>query len=597
MATKQPSSNPNTAPSAINWHRFLPFLSWLGSMDRHSIRGDFFAGLTGAVIVLPQGVAYAMIAGLPLEYGLYAAIIPAIIAALFGSSHHLISGPTASMSIVFFTTLSPLAEPGTAEFIQLALTLTLMAGLFQLLMALAKLGSLVNFVSQTVVIGFIAGAAVVIATSQINHALGIELTSSGSVIQTWQAIYQLLPSTNPYALMVALTTFIICLLFKRYLPRWPGMLIAMTVGSLVVAALGAEEHDIDLIGAIPAQLPGFALPGFSEGLLRELGPGALALALLGLVEAVSIARAVSTRSHQMVNGNQEFYGQALSNICGSFFSCLASSGSFTRTGINFSSGAKTPLAAIFAAISLAAIILLLSDLTAYVPIPSMAGILLLVAYGLIDVQRIRSIIKTDKSEALVLGVTFAATLLMAMQFAIYIGVVLSLILYLKNTSKPSMIALAPNPEATARTWTNITLKPLPECPQLKIVRIDGSFLFTAVHYLQEQLYLIPEPNVLIVSSGVNFIDIAGAEMLVHEANRRRKLGGRLYFYKMKFEPKQILASSGHIDTIGRDAFFDSKVAALQQIQKALPQNQCANCTKRIFSECQHRYGQPSHNAN
>ena len=586
MTAKQSSSN----TAAINRKRFLPFLAWLGNLNRYSIRADFFAGLTGAVIVLPQGAAYAMIAGLPPEYGLYAAIIPTIIAALFGSSHHLISGPTASMSIVVFVTLSPLAEAGSAEFIQLALTLTLMAGLFQLLMALAKMGSLVNFVSQTVVIGFIAGAAVVIATSQINNVLGIELTSSGSVIQTWQAIYYQLPSTNPYALMVALTTFIICLLFKRYLPRWPGMLIALVVGSLATAALGAEEHNIGLIGAIPAQLPSFALPGFSEGLLRELGPGALAMALLGLVEAVSIARSVSSRSHQMINGNQEFYGQALSNICGSFFSCLAASGSFTRTGINFSSGAKTPLAAIFAAITLAAIILLLSDLTAYIPIPSMAGILLLVAYGLIDTHHIRLIMKTDKYEALVLGVTFIATLLMAMQFAIYIGVVLSLILYLKNTSKPSLITLAPNPQTDSRAWTSTALTPLPECPQLKIIRTDGSFLFTAVHYLQEQLHQIPEANVLIVSSGVNFIDIAGAEMLVHEANRRRKLGGRLYFYKMKSEPKQILESSGYIDSIGRDAFFDSKTEALQQIQRALPQNQCKSCQQPIFSECQNRYG-------
>ncbi|MEH6627149.1 MAG: SulP family inorganic anion transporter [Motiliproteus sp.] len=588
----KPSSNPSTASrSAFDWNRLFPFLSWLCTLDRQSIRGDFFAGLTGAVIVLPQGVAYAMIAGLPPEYGLYAAIIPAIIAALFGSSYHLISGPTAALSIVVFTTLSPLAEPGSPEFIQLALTLTLMAGLFQMLLALAKMGSLVNFVSHSVVIGFTAGAAVIIATSQIKNVLGIEIASTGSFIQTWQAIFAEVTGLNPYALAVGLATLATSLVFKLYLPRWPGMLIAMVVGSLVALGLSAEEHGIGLVGAIPAQLPSFVLPAFSEDLLRSLGPGAMALALLGLVEAVSIARAVATRSHQRINGNQEFFGQALSNIFGSFFSCYASSGSFTRTGVNYSSGAKTPLAAVFAALALAAILLLFSDLTAYVPIPSMAGILLLVAYGLIDFHHIGSIFKTSRSEALVLGVTFVATLLIAMEFAIYIGVILSLMLYLKRTSKPSLITLAPDPEKPTRTWTNIALKPLPECPQLKILRIDGAAFFGAVNYLQEQLHQIPEANVLIVSSGINFIDTAGAEMLAHEAKRRKKQGGQLYFYKMKLQPKQMLEASGHIDAIGKDALFASKVEALKEIQKSLSQSECENCPQRIFTECQNRSAQ------
>lgn len=592
--TSKPNPRSNSgSKSVIDWKRFFPFVSWLSTLNRESFRGDFFAGLTGGVIALPQGVAYAMIAGLPPEYGLYAAIISASIAALFGSSHHMISGPAAALSIVVFTTLSPLAAPGSPEFIQLALTLTLMAGLFQLVLALAKLGSLVNFVSDTVIIGFSAGAAVVIVTSQMENVLGIELSSSVSFIQTWQAIFQHLTDINPYVLTVALLTLATSLVFKLYLPRWPGLLIAMVVGSVVAAALGADEHGIELVGAIPTELPGFTLPLFSEDLLRDLGPGALALGLLGLVQAATIARAVAARSQQRINGNQEFFGQALSNIFGSFFSCYASSGSFTRSGVNYTSGAKTPLAAVFAALTLGVILLLFSDLTAYVPIPSMAGILLLVSYDLIDFYRIRSIIKASSSEAFVLSVTFFATLLIAMEFAIYIGVILALMLQLKRTSKPSVITLAPNPEAPTRTWTNINHKTLPECPQLKIIRIDGSLFFGAVNYLEEQLHQISEPKVLIDSSGINFIDIAGAQMLAHEDNRRRKLGGRLYFYKMKLKPKQILESSGHIDTLGTDAFFSSKSTALKEIQQSLSESQCKDCQQRIFTECQNRYGQSS----
>lgn len=563
----------------------FPFMVWGRKLTPETLRFDFFAGLTNAVVVLPQGVAYAMIAGLPPEYGLYAAIIPAIIAALFGSSWHLISGPTAPISIVVFTTLSPLAEPGTAEYIGLALTLTLMAGLFQLVLALARFGALVNFVSHSVVVGFTAGAAVVIASSQMKNLLGLQVSSDGTFISTWSAVLEQLGNSNIYSLGVAAITLLSAVLIKRFLPRWPNMLLAMIIGSFAAAFLGAAEHGVALVGSIPDQLPPFVIPSLDANSFQILGSGALAIALLGLVEAVSIARSVATRSRQTINGNQEFMGQALANITGSFFSCYASSGSFTRTGVNYSAGAKTPLAAIIAALSLLAIVLLFSDLTAYVPIPSMAAILLVVAYNLIDFRQIRHILGFEKSESAVLIVTFLATLIMAMEFSIYIGVILSLVFYLQRTSRPKVVEVLPDPEAEKPFFISTEGRDMPFCPQLRIIRIEGSLFFGAVSYIQDYLQSIGEPKVLIVGNGINFIDIAGAEMLIHEAQRRKAAGGALYFSNLKSRVNNLLLPYVEQGSLSENSIFPNKGVAINRIYGEMDSTRCETCTARIFQEC------------
>jgi SulP family sulfate permease len=216
--------------------------------------------------------------------------------------------------------------------------------------------------------------------------------------------------------------------------------------------------------------------------------------MLGLAEAVSIARSVATRSHQRIDSNQEFIGQGLSNIIGSFFSSYAASGSFTRTGLNYDVGAQTPMAAVYAAISLTLVLLFIAPLTAYLPMASMAGVLLLIAYSLIDMHHIKTIVKTSKPETAVLAVTFVATLLVELEFAIYIGVILSLLLYLNRTSHPRIITLVPDPDSNRRGFVNIQKKPSPECPQLKIVRIDGSMFFGAVNHFAEELHAITKQN-------------------------------------------------------------------------------------------------------
>ena len=562
--------------------KFLPFLSWAKHTTPASARQDAMAGLTGAIIVLPQGVAYALIAGLPPEYGLYAAIVPAIIAALFGSSWHLISGPTAALSIVVFTTISPLAQVGTAAYISLVLTLTLMAGLFQLILSLARMGSLVNFVSHSVVVGFTSGAAVVIATSQIKNALGLDLQSTGNFILNWIAVADNIIATHLPSLVIAALTLATLIVIKRWRRRWPNMLIAMVVGSAATQALlltsWSGVSEIALVGEIPSQLPPLSTPLMTWDLLRQLAPGAMALGLLGLVEAVSIARSVATRSGQQIHGNQEFIGQALSNILGSFSSSYATSGSFTRTGVNYEAGATSPLAALFAAVFLAIIVLLFAPLAAYITLPSMAAILLMVAWNLIDWHHIKIIYRAGKNEAMVFSVTFAATLLLPMEFAIYLGVLLSLVLYLRRTSQPNITALASG--RGAKKLVDAQRSNLPECDVIKIVRIDGALFFGAVDYVQTTLMAIPQKHVLIVASGINFIDLAGTELLANEAKRLAAKGGGLYLCNVNGRVIKPIIRNGHLSTIGKRHIFATKALALSTIDAKLSDHSCAGCENR-----------------
>ena len=570
------------------WQLFFPFLGWLPSVNKDSIRADLMAGLTGAVIVLPQGIAYASIAGLPPQYGLYTSMITPVIAALFGSSLHLISGPTAAISIVVFSALSHHVEAGTPEFIGLALTLTFMAGVFQLLFGIARLGSLVNFVSHTVVVGFTTGAAILIATSQLKYVLGFHIPRGESFIHTWMDMFQQIHEINYYILAVAMVTLITGLSVKRFFPRMPYLLIGMIAGGFANILINGEAKGVDVVGAIPRGLPPISSPEFSFETLKMLAPEAFAIALLGLVEAVSIARSVAAKSKQQIDGSQEFIGQGLSNIVGSFFSSYAGSGSFTRSGINYDSGAKSPLSAIFASFFLLIIVLLIAPVTAYLPIASMGASILMVAYNLIDVKHIKEILRLSKSETAILLTTFFATLFLELEFAIYMGVLLSLMLFLNRTSRPQVISLAPNPKSLTRSLQDVAEKNLDECPQLKIIRIDMSIYFGSLSAIQKELHKLTKSGykfILIDAGGINFIDIAGSEMLEQEAQRIEELGGGLFFYHIKDGVFKHLLRSDAFEHIGDHHFFPAKRGAIQWVFSQLDEDQCIACPKRIFKEC------------
>ncbi len=573
-------------------YKLLPFLRWWPLVDKTSLKADGVAGLTGAIIVLPQAVAFATIAGLPPQYGLYAAMVPAIIAALFGSSWHLVSGPTTAISIVVFAAASPLAEPGTPQFIGLVLTLTFLTGVFQLAMGLARLGALVNFISHTVIIGFTAGAAILIASSQIKNFFGLDIPRGAHFHQVMIHFFGHLFDIRPNVMAVALVTLVSGILAKKYLSKLPYMIVAMVVGSLVAYMLNHQYGaHISTVGPLPASLPALSLPDFSANALKHSVFSAMIITILALTEAVAIARSVAIKSGQAIDSNQEFVGQGLSNIFGSFFSSYAASGSFNRSGVNYAAGARSPLASVFSAIFLAVIVLVVAPLAAYLPIPAMAGILFLVAWGLIDFHHIAEVLQRHRKESVVLAVTFIGTLV-DLEKGIFFGIIVSLIFYLYRTSRPSirhMVPIAvekfnPNRKFIDADQAN------PGCPQMEMLRMEGSIFFGAVDHVQQTLKAIDErdprkKHLMLFSRAVNFIDLAGAEMLAGEAKRRQKLGGGLYLVGVQPGFATMLAAGGQGDHVGQENIFAGKGIAISTVYPRLDSEVCRKCSARIFQEC------------
>ncbi len=576
----------------IQLAKFFPFIVWFRLTTIETIKADFFAGLTGAIIVLPQSVAFATIAGMPPEYGLYTAMVVPIIAALFGSSFHLVSGPTTAISIVVFAAVSKYAAPGSEEFVALALTLTFLAGVYQLVFGLAKFGLLVNFVSHNVVIGFTAGAALLIVSSQIPYILGIHIPRGEGFINTWIDLYSGVGEFNIYLLIVGLGTLVSAIIIKLVRPKFPYLLIGMFVGGFLAFYLSGFTDSIKTVGVMPAYFPPLSSPNFSLNSLKSLAPEAFAIALLGLIEASSIGRSIATKSNQRINHSQEFIGQGTSNIVGSFFSGYASSGSFTRTAVNFESGARTPLSAILAALFLMVIVLLVGPLISYLPLAAMAGIILIVAYNLIDFQSIKKTFTYSKSESVIFTATFLSTLLFELEFAIYLGVLLSLMLFIAKTSVPEVhtLAFGSPPGEGNRKLQSIRKTPLVQCPQLKIIRIDMSIYFGSINHIQRQISQIVDNqriyHILIVASGVNFIDLAGIEGLLIEHRRLKMLNGSLYFVDVKSSTYEFMEKVNFVNEIGRENFFESKEESIRIVFDRLDRSKCEKCQALVFKECQ-----------
>ena len=586
------------ASPKTSWRQFLPFLTWLPNVSRTDLRFDFMAGLTGAVVVLPQGVAFATIAGMPPQYGLYAGMIPAVIAAFMGSSRMLVSGPTTAASIVLFSALSAQAEPGTVDYVSMALTLTFMVGILEIALGLARMGALVNFISHSVIVGFTAGAAILIAAKQLKNFFGIDMDRGGHLHDILIQFAGQIADINPWVTLVAATTLISGILARRLLPRLPYLIVAMVTGSLLAMLLdwllgGQEVTGIATVGALPRSLPPLSAPDFSLDTIRHLAPSALAVTLFALTEAVSIGRSLAARTGDRVDGNQEFIGQGLSNIAGSFFSGYVATGSFNRSALNFQAGARTPLAAAFAGGLLMVIVLLVAPLAAYLPNAAMAGLLFLVAWGLLDFNEIRHILKSSRRETAIMGVTFFSALFLELEVAIFAGILLSLVLYLERVSHPRVISPVPDPNTDKRAFSD--REHLPRCPQLRLLRIDGSLFFGSVNYVEDVFDRLhdaypDQKHLAIIAQGINFADVAGGTTLVKEAQRRRKEGGALYLIHVKKGLWESLEKCGCLDAIGADRVFSSKTAAIHAIYQKLDKQRCQTCEQRIFEECQSEFG-------
>lgn len=409
----------------------LPILRWRHELQKPgAVRADVLAGLTGAVVVLPQGVAFATLAGMPPQYGLYAAMVPCVVAALFGSSRLMVTGPANAISLMTMALIAPLAAVGSPEYVSLVLTLTFLVGLLQLLLGLARVGALVEHVPHSVVVGFTTGAAILIVNSQLGNVLGLELARGTSVYTNVRAAIEGLSGSKWPAIVAALATVVIAIAARPLSRLVPAMLLAVIGGTLVAMSLAwlmPAWPSLPTVQALPGALPPLSWPDLQVDTIRSLFGATLVMTLLALTEAVAIAKAVARQRGDTLDGNQEFIGQGLANLAGSFFSAYPASGSFNRSGVNVASGARTPLAAICAALFLVLILMFVSPLAQYLPLAVVGGLLLVVAWGLIDWADIRRITRHEPHERVPLYVTLIATVTLSLEWAILLGITSALL--------------------------------------------------------------------------------------------------------------------------------------------------------------------------
>ncbi len=527
--------------------RLFPFLRWRGAITSATVRPDLVAGLVGAVLILPQAFALATLAGMPPEYGIYTSIFPVIIAAIWGSSWHTLSGPNTAVCVLIAFTIAPFASIGSQDYIGYVLALTLMAGLIQLFIGVVKLGTVLDFISHTVISAIIFAVALIIIVSAAGSFLGLLSNLDEPFFIRLYQIFHDVPRANGFAVAVGVVTVATGLLARRYWRRY-ALIIAVIVGSLFASALnllfGSAHTELELLGQLSISLLPLSMPTFemeSMYVLKGLITSAFSIAFLGLMQTVVIARSLAEKSGQHIDTNQEILGQGLSNIVAPFLSCFAGSGSFNRSGAHYEAGARTPMAALYASVFLAVIVLVGAPLIAFMPMATVAGALMLVGYGLIDIKDVRRAFLT-RHEAVIFSLTFLAALSFGLNAGVFTGLLLSLINYLWYASTPNIVLNT----HFARDGRPVT-----------VVTIDGNLFFGSVRHVESALARLDESadenNILLLRTDhLTYLDVPGAILIAAEAKRRRDRGDDLYLYTTRSSVLDVLERSGCLQILGED---------------------------------------------
>jgi len=548
--------------------RLFPFIRWLPELRQQGVlRADLVAGITVAMILVPQAMAYAELAGLPAVYGLYAAFLPPAVAALFGSSRQLATGPVAMASLISATTVQVLAPAGSENFIAYSLVLALLVGLIRLGLGVLRLGVLVNLLSGPVIVGFTNAAALIIATSQLHKIFGVEaqrgdshlLTVIGVVDAATVAVHW------PTLGMAALAGGLLLLL------RWvglglPHMLITVVVTTLVSWLTGFSGA---VVGEVPRGLPLPTVPSIDFEVMPQLFLGALTLTLIGLMEAMAIAKTIATQTRQRLDINRELIGQGLANLVGGLFQSYAVSGSFSRSAVNHQSGARTGFSSVVTSLMVAITLLWLTPLLYYLPQATLAIIIVAALVGLVQIRPLLTAWRISRLDGIVGIVTFVATLLLApaLHVGIGLGVGVSLVINLYRTMRPRVVYLIRHLDGTLR---DVEVQGLKKDQQIAIIRFDGQLFFGSSSYFEdsvlETIAHLPELKYLILEAeGINRIDPSGEQTLRAVVERMREVGIDLYFTRAKRQFTDVLERSGSIEYIGRDHFFRWNQHALEYL--------------------------------
>lgn len=555
--------------------------------DRADFQPDIIAAVTVAVIALPQSIAFAVIAELPPQMGLYATIVGGIFGALWGSSNQAHNGAANAISLLVASALISTVTPGTREFLLAAGLMAVMAGLFQLIMGLLRLGVLVTFVSHSVIVGFTAGAGILIIIKQIGPLLGVHF-STVNPIEALVGLMEVLVDIHWPTAIIGIVTMLVIALLGKLIPKSPGALFGIVLASLAVFLFKLDKVGVDLIGQLPRTLPPLAkLPLFDLQLIGQLSTGALAVGAIGLVQTVAVARSIAAQTGQRLDSNQEFVGQGIGNIFSGLFSGYACAASFSRSAVNFKTGAKSPMSAIISSLFVLIVMLSLAPLTAFLPKAALAGVIIPIAWGLIDRAEMSRIWRGVKGDAFIMVVTFLGTLFLSIEFAVLLGILFSLTLYIIRTSAPRVHAVIP--DENYRHLVYRSGEPL--CPQLGIIDILGDLYFGAVTHVEEEITKLagqnPEQRFLLIRmSRVNTCDFSGIHMLESLVHSYRERGGDLFLMRVSYSVTQLMQSTGFDALLGEDHFLDEDESITHLFYRVLDPVICIyECPHRIFKEC------------
>ncbi|MES9925671.1 MAG: solute carrier family 26 protein [Candidatus Thiodiazotropha endolucinida] len=553
---------------------FVPFLGWIGEIkDKETVRADIIAGITVALVLVPQSMAYAQLAGLPVYYGLYASFLPPMVAALFGSSRQLATGPVAVVSLMTAAALEPLAtSPDT--YLAYAVLLAFMVGIFQMFLGLFKLGVLVDFLSHPVVVGFTNAGALIIATSQLGKVFGVSVEREAHHYETvWNTVLAAMENTHGSTLGMAILAFAIMWGIRRYAPNFPGVLIAVVVTTLIAWLAGFNEAGGRVVGDIPKGLPALSLPVFDVKTVWQLIPAAITISLIGFMEAISIAKAMAARTRQRLNANQELIGQGLSNVVASVFSGYPVSGSFSRSAVNINAGAITGFSSIVTGLVVMITLIFLTPLLYHLPQATLAAVIIMAVINLIKIDPIIHAWKAQPHDAIVAVITFVLTLIFAphLDKGIIIGVLLSLGLFLWRTMRPRFAQLSRYKDGTMR---DIRVRHLPTSPVISVVRFDGSLYFASAGYFETKILGVVAANpelkyIILDGEAINQIDATGEEVLHHLWERLQAQGIHLVIARMKKQFMDTIRRTGLKDKMGDDTFYSRVGLALNYVWNQL----------------------------
>lgn len=545
--------------------RFTPFTEWVGELKNGTtLKADALAGLTVALVLVPQSMAYAQLAGLPAYVGLYASFLPVIIASVFGSSRQLATGPVAIVSLMTAAALEPLVV-SPEGFLAYAAILALMVGVFQLSLGLLRLGVLVDFLSHPVVVGFTNAAALIIASSQIGKIFGIATRKGEHHYETVWHLIQDMPQTHLTTLIMGVFSLFLLIFIKKFAPKFPNVLITVVICTLLAYFLGYEGRGGDVVGVVPSGLPGFKIPDVEFNQVVHLIVSAMVIGLLGFVEAISVSKAIASETRQRLSANQELVGQGLSNITASLFQAYPVSGSFSRSAVNFAADAKTGFSSIVTGVLVAVTLLFLTPLLYHLPQATLAAVIMVAVFNLIKIEPIKHAWKVHRHDGFVAVAVFLTTLFFAphLEKGIMIGVLLSLGLFLYRTMTPHFVEVARHEDGTLR---NAELFSLKTSDTVSVFRYEGDLYFANAGYLEgkvlNSIAAKPDLKVMILDfESVDLVDSTGEETLGRIAERLEAAGVELYIARAKKSMRDAFTRSGLMTKVGEERFFRERTQA------------------------------------